>query len=143
MRNTIAAKNPQIEFMVLFSCPTLQPWNNCATLNGNNNFWKITRKKLVNISKWFWQVSVYSNWSIKKLFEYTLIQGLATIYIPNVQCIEQLNTFKVQGKPFEYTLFSTLGHNTSLPKAILQSIDISIQWMKTESFQHKKFKSSK
>jgi hypothetical protein len=39
-------------------------------------------------------------------------QGLATIYIPHVQCIEQLNTFKVQGKPFEYTLFSTLGHNT-------------------------------
>jgi hypothetical protein len=56
--------------------------------------------------------------------------------------MEQLNTFKAQGKPFEYTLFSTLGHNTSSGN-ITAPVDLSIQWIKQKALSIKKFKVSK
>jgi hypothetical protein len=51
-------------------------------------------------------------------------------------CIEQLNTFKAQGKPFEYNLFPTLGHNTSAIN-IKEPFDISILWIKQRTKKSK------
>ncbi|SHN13709.1 hypothetical protein [Flavobacterium xinjiangense] len=56
--------------------------------------------------------------------------------------MEQLNTLKAQGKPFEYTLFSKLGHNTAFDNDRVP-VDISIQWIKQKALNIKKFKSSK
>ena len=70
------------------------------------------------------------------------LYGEKDIQIPIKLCIEQLNTFKVQGKPFEYALFSTLGHNTS-SNDTTTPFDISIQWIKQKALNIKKFKSSK
>jgi predicted esterase len=68
--------------------------------------------------------------------------GELDIQIPVKLCIEQLNRLKSQGKPFEYTLFSALGHNTSSVD-IIETIDISIEWIKQKTLNSKKFKSSK
>jgi hypothetical protein len=56
--------------------------------------------------------------------------------------MEQLNTLKAQGKPFEYTLFPALGHNTSSGD-ITAPVDISIQWIKQKALSIKKPKVSK
>ena len=68
--------------------------------------------------------------------------GEKDIQIPVTLCIEQLNTFKVQGKPFEYTLFSTLGHNTA-SDSDTTPFDISIQWIKQKTLNIRKPKISK
>ena len=68
--------------------------------------------------------------------------GEKDIQIPVKLCIEQLNTFKVQGKPFEYTLFSALGHNTSSGD-ISETVDISIEWIKLKALNIRKSKSYK
>jgi uncharacterized protein len=65
--------------------------------------------------------------------------GEKDIQIPVKLCIEQLNTFKVQGKPYEYTLFSSLGHNTS-SDSDKTPFDISIQWIKQKTLKIKKSK---
>ena len=56
--------------------------------------------------------------------------------------MEQLNTLKAQGKPFEYTLFSNLGHNTAFDNDTIP-VDISIQWIKQKTLNIKKSKVSK
>ena len=68
--------------------------------------------------------------------------GEKDIQIPVKLCLEQLNTFKVQGKPFEYTLFSALGHDTSSGD-ITETVANSIQWINQKALNSKKFKSSK
>ncbi|RZL44785.1 MAG: alpha/beta hydrolase, partial [Pedobacter sp.] len=52
---------------------------------------------------------------------------------------DQLNTFKAQGKPFEYTLFSALGHNT-VSNSDTAPFDISIQWIKQKTLNIQKSK---
>ncbi|WP_369764947.1 hypothetical protein [Flavobacterium sp. WC2429] len=49
---------------------------------------------------------------------------------------------KAQGKPFEYTLFSKLGHNTSSGD-MTETVAISIQWIKQKALNSKKSKVSK
>ena len=39
--------------------------------------------------------------------------GEKDIQIPVKLCVEQINSFKSKGKPFEYILFPNLGHNTA------------------------------
>ncbi|MFV8268869.1 alpha/beta hydrolase family protein [Flavobacterium sp. GT2N3] len=146
-----ASKNPQIEFMVLFSCPTITTLEQLRFqfyTNGNNNFWENhmeaeAREHIKNDSDRYQFTATDPKNSLNTL----LIPGLwlfgeKDIQIPVKLCIEQLNTFKVQGKPFEYTLFSTLGHNTSSVD-ITETVDISIQWIKQKALNIKKFKSSK
>ena len=52
--------------------------------------------------------------------------GEKDIQVPVKMCMEQLNVLKAQGKPFEYVLFPSLGHNTN--KAEPQNI--MIHWIK-------------
>ncbi|MBL3549337.1 hypothetical protein [Chryseobacterium sp. KMC2] len=53
----------------------------------------------------------------------------------NRLCIEQLNTLKAQGKPFEYTSFFKLGHNTSSSNDTAP-FDTTVQMDKTESIEY-------
>nr|WP_315165647.1 alpha/beta hydrolase [uncultured Flavobacterium sp.] len=146
-----ANKNPKIEFMVLFSCPTITTLEQLRFqfyTNGNNNFWENhtesdAREHTKNDPDKYQFVATDPKISLNTLSIPGLwLFGEKDIQIPVKLCIEQLNTFKVQGKPFEYTLFSTLGHNTS-SSDITVPFDISIQWIKQKTLNNTKAKKSK
>lgn len=146
-----ASKNPQIEFMVLFSCPTITTLEQLRFqfyTNGNNNFWgnhtdADAREHTENDPDKYQFVATDPKTSLNALSIPGLwLFGEKDIQIPVKMCIEQLNTFKVQGKPFEYTLFPTLGHNTSSID-ITTPFDISIQWIKQKTMNNKNPKKSK
>ncbi|MDD2819955.1 MAG: alpha/beta hydrolase [Flavobacterium sp.] len=146
-----ARKNPQIEFMVLFSCPTITTLEQLRFqfyTNGNNNFWENhteaeAREHIKNDSDRYQFTATDPKISLNTLSIPVLwLFGEKDIQIPVKLCIEQLNTFKVQGKPFEYTLFSALGHNTSSGD-ISETVDISIEWIKLKALNIRKSKSYK
>lgn len=146
-----ASKNPQIEFMVLFSCPTITTLEQLRFqfyTNGNNNFWENhtdadAREHTKNDPDKYQFVATDPKTSLNALSIPGLwLFGEKDIQIPVKLSIEQLNTFKVQGKPFEYTLFPTLGHNTSSID-ITTPFDISIQWIKQKTMNNKNPKKSK
>jgi dienelactone hydrolase len=136
-----ASKNPQIEFMILFSCPTITTLEQLRFqfyTNGNNHFWENhtesdAREHIKNDPDKYQFTATDPKTSLNMLSIPGLwIFGEKDIQIPVKLCIEQLNTFKVQGKPFEYTLFSTLGHNTTSGDNTVP-FDISIQWIKQKA----------
>ncbi|UWX60469.1 alpha/beta hydrolase [Chryseobacterium oranimense] len=146
-----ASKNPQIDFMVLFSCPTITTLEQLRFqfyTNGNNNFWENhTEADAIEHTKNDPDKYQFAATDPKTSLNTLSIPGLwlfgeKDIQIPVKLCIEQLNTFKTQGKPFEYTLFSKLGHNTSSSNDPV-TVDIAVQWMKQKALIIKKFKSSK
>lgn len=143
-----ASKDPQIEFMVLFSCPTITTLEQLRFqfyTNGNNKFWEEhtdadAREHIKNDpDKYQFEATdpkVYLNTlSIPGLWLF----GEQDIQIPAKLCIEQLNNFKAQGKPFEYTLFPTLGHNTA-SVSDTKPFDISIEWIQQKTMEIKKSK---
>jgi len=143
-----ASKNQQIEFMVLFSCPTITTLEQLRFqfyTNGNNNFWKNhteadVREHTKDDPDRYQFVAtdpkIYLNTlSIPGLWLF----GEKDIQIPVKLCMEQLNTLKAQGKSFEYTLFPTLGHNTASGN-ITAPVDISIQWIKQKAVNMQKSK---
>ncbi|MEO5909357.1 MAG: alpha/beta hydrolase [Pelobium sp.] len=146
-----ASKNPQIEFMVLFSCPTITTLEQLRFqfyTNGNNNFWENhTQADAVEHTKndpdKYQFVATDPKISLNALSIPGLwLFGEKDIQIPVKLCIDQLNSYKVQGKPFEYTLFPTLGHNTASAKNTIP-FDISIQWIKQKTLSIKRDKVSK
>lgn len=146
-----ASKNPQIEFMVLFSCPTITTLEQLRFqfyTNGNNKFWENhtdadAREHTKNDPDKYQFVATDPKISLETLSIPGLwLFGEKDIQIPVKLCIEQLNTFKVQGKPFEYALFPTFGHNTSSIN-ITTPFDISIQWIKQKTLNNKKSKKTK
>ncbi|OAB31453.1 hypothetical protein SAMN05444395_101559 [Flavobacterium fryxellicola] len=146
-----AIKNPQIKFMVLFSCPTITTLEQLRFqfyTNGNNNFWENhteadAREHIKNdVDRYQFTATdpkiFLNSISIPGLWLF----GEKDIQIPVNLCIEQLNTLKAQGKPFEYALFSKLGHNTASDGNTVP-FDISIQWIKQKTLNSKKSKPSK
>jgi uncharacterized protein len=133
-----AGKNPEIRFMVLFSCPTVTTLEQLRFqfyTNGDPNFWEnhtqddaITHTKndpnRYQFAPTDPKVSL-NTLSIPGLWLY----GEKDIQIPVSLCVEQLNTFKAQGKPFDYALFNKLGHNTSSVNDT-EPFDIAVQWIK-------------
>jgi len=146
-----ASKNPKIEFMILFSCPTITTLEQLRFqfyTNGNTNFWENhtdadAREHTKNDPDKYQFVATDPKKSLNTLSIPGLwLFGEKDIQIPVKLCIEQLNTFKVQGKPFEYTLFPTLGHNTAFDSDTTP-FDISLQWIKQKTLNNKKSKKSK
>lgn len=137
-----ASNNPLVEFMVLFSCPTITTLEQLRFqfyTNGNNNFWNNhtesdAREHTKNDPDRYQFIATDPKISLNTLSIPGLwLFGEKDIQIPVKLCIEELNTFKVQGKPFEYTLFPTLGHNTA-SENYTAPVDISIQWIKHKAF---------
>ncbi len=133
-----AHQNPLVEFMVLFSCPTINTLEQLRFqfyTNGNNDFWdKHTeadaREHIKNDPDRYQFIATDPKVTLSKL----LIPGLwlfgeKDIQIPAKLCIEQLNALKAQGKPFDYTLFPSLGHNTAFANTTAP-VDISIHWIR-------------
>ena len=146
-----ASKNPQIEFMVLFSCPTITTLEQLRFqfyTNGNNQFWENhtdadARDHTKNDPDKYQFVATDPKISLNTLSIPGLwLFGEQDIQIPVKLCIEQLNTFKVQGKPFDYTLFPALGHKTVLDSDTTP-FDISIQWIKQKTLNNKKHTKTK
>ncbi|WP_235831022.1 alpha/beta hydrolase family protein [Flavobacterium ustbae] len=145
-----ANKNPKIDFMVLFSCPTITTLEQLRFqfyTNGNINFWENhtesdAREHTKNDPDKYQFVATDPKVSLNALSIPGLwLFGEKDIQIPVKLCIEQLNTLKAQGKPFEYTLFSNLGHNT-VSDSDTTPFDISIQWIKQKTFNKKNSKAS-
>lgn len=146
-----ANKNPQIEFMVLFSCPTITTLEQLRFqfyTNGNKNFWDNhteadAREHIKNDPDRYQFAATDPKKSLRNLSIPGLwLYGEKDIQIPVKVCIEQLNALKAKGKPFEYTLFSALGHNTVSANDTVP-FDISIQWIKQKTLSIKKAKASK
>jgi len=146
-----ASNNQQIDFMVLFSCPTITTLEQLRFqfyTNGNNNFWENhtdsdAREHTKNDPDKYQFTATDPKTSLNTLSIPGLwLFGEKDIQIPVKLCIEQLNTLKAQGKPFEYTLFPKLGHNT-VSDNDTTPFDISVQWIKRHVFNSKKTKVSK
>ncbi|GEC78312.1 alpha/beta hydrolase family protein [Flavobacterium aquatile] len=144
-----ASKNPQIAFMVLFSCPTITTLEQLRFqfyTNGRTNFWEThteadAREHIKNDPDKYQFVATDPKVSLNTLSIPGLwLFGEKDIQIPVKLCMEQLNTLKAQGKPFDYTLFPQLGHNTVSDTT---TVAISIQWIKQNALSSKKSKESK
>lgn len=144
-----ANKNPLVEFMVLFSCPTITTLEQLRFqfyTDGRTDFWEDhtdadVREHIKNDPDRY----QFTDTDPKVALNTLLIPGLwlygeKDIQLPVKLCIEQLNTLKVQGKPFEYSLFSTLGHNTAFANTTTAPVDISIHWIKQKALNIKKSK---
>ena len=143
-----ASKNPQIEFMVLFSGPTITTLEQLRFqfyTNGNNNFWgnhteAEAREHIKNdVDRYQFTATDPKNSLTTLSIPGLWLFGENDIQIPVKLCIEQLNQLKAQGKPFEYTLFSKLGHNTAFDNDTAP-FEISIQWIKQKTLSVKKYK---
>lgn len=147
----VASKNSQIKFMVLFSGPTITTLEQLRFqfyTNGNNNFWEThteadAREHIKNDLDRYQFMATDPKIYLKTLSIPGLwLFGEKDIQIPVKLCIEQLNNLKVRGKPFDYTLFSKLGHNTAFG-VDSAPFDISIQWIKKKAMSIRKSKVSK
>jgi len=139
----IAAKNnPLVEFMVLFSCPTVTTLEQLRFqfyTNGKTDFWDShsetnAREHIMNDPDRYQFKSTDPKIALSALSIPGLwLFGEKDIQIPVKLCIEQINALKVQGKPFEYTLFPSLGHSTAFTNDTTP-LNISIQWIKQKIF---------
>lgn len=131
----VALNNQSVEFMVLFSSPTITTLEQLRFqfyTNGREDFWEThtyedaLEHTLHDPDKYEFKATdpkiPLNSLSIPGLWLF----GEQDIQVPVKMCLEQLNRMKAQGKPFEYVLFPSLGHNTN--KA--EPLDIAIQWIK-------------
>ena len=140
-----ANNNPLVNFMVLFSCPTITSLEQLRFqfyTNGNTNFWvnhteEDARNHIKNDSDRYQFICTDPTVALRNISAPSLwLFGEKDIQIPVKLCIEQINTLKSEGKPFEYTLFSNLGHNTAFTDD-KSPVEIAINWIieKTKNFK--------
>lgn len=137
-----ANNNNAIDFMVLFSSPlitTLEQLRFQFYTDGRTDFWEKhtesdVREHTFNDPDKYQFVDTDPKVALNELSIPCLwIFGEKDIQIPVKLCVEYLNEFKVQGKPFEYTLFPSLGHNTTF-SGTTAPVDIAINWIKQKAF---------
>lgn len=136
-----ANNNPLVNFMVLFSCPTITSLEQLRFqfyTKGNTNFWvnhteEDARNHIKNDSDRYQFISTDPKVALRNISAPSLwLFGEKDIQIPVKLCIEQINTLKSEGKPFEYTLFSNLGHNTAFTDD-KSPVEIAINWIKEKT----------
>ena len=138
----VANNNPFVEFMVLFSAPTITTLEQLRFqfyTNGRTDFWEHTTEKearehLQNDPDRY----QFEPTDPKEVLKTLSIPGLwlfgeKDIQIPVKFCIEQINTLKLENKPFEYVLFPSLGHHTYQE----EPIHISLNWIKQQAVRTK------
>jgi len=136
-----ANNNPLVNFMVLFSCPTITSLEQLRFqfyTNGNTDFWvnhteEDARNHIKNDSDRYQFISTDPKVALRNISAPSLwLFGEKDIQIPVKLCIEQINTLKSEGKPFEYTLFSNLGHNTPFTDD-KSPVEIAVNWIKEKT----------
>jgi pimeloyl-ACP methyl ester carboxylesterase len=141
-----ANQNPLVEFMVLFSCPTITTLEQLRFqfyTAGRPDFWENhtdsdVREHIKNDPDKYQFTSTDPKVSLGKLSIPGLwLFGEKDIQIPVKICIDQINVLKAQGKSFEYALFPALGHSTASAND-KAPVEISIQWIKQKAMGIKK-----
>ena len=103
-----ANNNPLVNFMVLFSCPTITSLEQLRFqfyTNGNTNFWvnhteEDARNHIKNDSDRYQFISTDPKVALRNISAPSLwLFGEKDIQIPVKLCIEQINTLKSEGKP--------------------------------------------
>ena len=133
-----ANQNPLVQFMVLFSCPTITTLEQLRFqfyTDGNVDFWATHTDEEAEFhtmndpDRYQFEATdpmdMLKNLSIPGIWLY----GEKDIQIPVKMCIADLNSLKKQGKPYEYAFFPSLGHNTGYSASEVP-FDISVQWIK-------------
>jgi pimeloyl-ACP methyl ester carboxylesterase len=134
----VAHKNTSVKFMVLFSAPTITTLEQLRFqfyTNGRTDFWENhTEKEAREHIKNDPDTYQFKGTNPKAYLKTLSIPGLwlfgeKDIQIPVKMCIEQINTLKLENKPFEYVLFPSLGHNTHKK----EPIEIAMNWIKQKA----------
>lgn len=133
-----ASQNEQIDFMVLFSCPTITTLEQLRFqfyTNGDADFWNThteaeAREHLYNDPDRYQFDPTDPKESLRNLSIPGLwLFGEKDIQIPVKVCIEQLNALRLQDKFFEYVIFPKLGHNTNKN----EPMEIALNWIKQQA----------
>lgn len=136
-----ANNNPLVNFMVLFSCPTITSLEQLRFqfyTNGNTNFWvshteEDARNHIKNDSDRYQFISTDPKVALRNISAPSLwLLGEKDIQIPVKLCIEQINELKTKGKHFEYILFPNLGHNTAFADD-KSPVEIAVNWIKEKT----------
>lgn len=117
-----ATQNSLVDFMVLFSGPTITSLEQLRFqfhTNGDPNYWEThsevdAREAIKKNSDRFQFTPIdpihpLTNLAIPGLWLY----GAKDIQVPAQHCIEQLNQLKEEGKAYDYRIYLNLGHNTA------------------------------
>jgi pimeloyl-ACP methyl ester carboxylesterase len=138
----VATNNKKVDFMVLFSAPTITTLEQLRFqfyTNGRRDFWdnhteEDARYHTLNDPDKYQFVATDPKESLKTLSIPALwLFGEKDIQIPVKMCIEHLDALKMENKPFEYVVFPSLGHNTNKP----EPIDVSLNWIKQKALEIK------
>jgi dienelactone hydrolase len=135
-----ASDNPLVQFMVLFSGPTLTTLEQLRFqfyTAGRADFWEHhseadAREHVQKDPDRFQFVPTDPKESLAALSIPGLwLFGGKDIQIPANLCIEDLQALKAQGKPYDYALFPELGHRTGFAGSA--PVALAIEWIKTKS----------
>jgi pimeloyl-ACP methyl ester carboxylesterase len=135
-----AIDNPLVQFMVLFSGPTVTTLEQLRFqfyTAGRTDFWEHhteadAREHLQNDPDRFQFAPTDPKESLAALSIPGLwLFGEKDIQIPANLCIEDLQALKAQGKPYDYALFPELGHRTGFAGSA--PVALAIEWIKTKS----------
>ncbi|MFT3739082.1 MAG: alpha/beta hydrolase [Breznakibacter sp.] len=142
----VAKKNSNVRFMVIFSGALVTVREQLRFqfyTQGNSNFWDThteedAREHILNDADRYQftdtdPCDVLSKLSIPGLWIY----GGKDIQVPVKLSIEHLDSLKSKNKPYEYKLFSDLGHNTAFSNS-KEPVKTAIKWIKTATFSMKK-----
>ena len=133
-----ATKNPAVGFMILFSGPVVTAREQLRFqffTNGNHSFWDShteaeAREHLRHDPDRY----QFADTDAGAILATLAIPGLwlfggQDIQAPVHLSMEHLDTLKSQGKPYQYQLFPTLGHNTAFAKSN-EPVEAAIHWIK-------------
>lgn len=133
-------KNAQVDFMVLFSgsvISTIEQLRFQFFTDGKDDFWDThteaeAREHIRTAADRYQFENTDPNDALSTLSIPGLwLFGQKDIQVPVGLSVERLNRLKAQGKPYEYCLFSTLGHFVSGSK---EPVDIAIHWIKNRLY---------
>lgn len=136
-----ATENEHLDFMVLFCCPvvsTLEQLRFQFFTESKPDFWDThteteARYHVYNDPDRYQFVDTDPYESLKSLSVPGLwLLGGKDVQMPVGLSIECLNRLKAQGKPYEYCLFSSLGHNVAFSDST-EPVDIAVHWIKEKS----------
>lgn len=132
-----ASENPLIDFMVLFSCPTITTLEQLRFqfyTNGDEDFWEThteadARDHIANDpDRYQFEPTDPKSYLHKLTIPGLWLFGGKDIQVPVQVCIEQLRVLQDDGKSFDYVLFPELGHNTAFADTSAP-VDTALYWI--------------
>lgn len=141
-----AALNPSVDFMVLFSGPTITSLEQLRFqfhTNGAPNYWENhseaeAHEHIKTDPDRFQFTPADPKHSLSDLDIPGLwLYGAKDIQVPAQLCIEQLTRLKKEGKPYDYGLYPNLGHNTA-SASDETPVEDAMLWIKQRALEYKK-----